>query len=77
MVGIGPVVVQAFPGELTGALRDVGVIGALAMHFEVLVGMAGERLRAAWSEVGEPGDELFEASRWSSGGGGSWTWRAP
>jgi hypothetical protein len=31
---------QAFP-DTTGALRDVGVIGTLAVHLEILVGAVG------------------------------------
>jgi len=58
MVGVGPVVVQAFPNA-AGAFSDVGLTGALAMHLEVVVGAIAEQLRAAGPEVGEPGDELF------------------
>jgi hypothetical protein len=57
-VGVGPVVVQAFPNA-PRAFGDVGLVGALAMHLEVVVGAIREQLRAARSEVGEPGDELF------------------
>ena len=57
-VGIGPVVVQPLPGAAP-ALGDVGVVGALAMHLEGSIGAVSEDLRAARSEVGESGDELF------------------
>ena len=59
---------QAFPNAAR-ALRDVGVIGALAMHLEVLVRAVAEQLRAARSEVGEPatncpGVALVVSWRW-------------
>jgi len=57
-VGIGPVVVQAFP-DAAGAFCDVGLCGADLMDLEVLVGAVGKYLRAARSEVGEPGDVLL------------------
>jgi hypothetical protein len=50
--------VQAFP-DAAGALRDVGLIGALVMHLEVLVGAVAKELLAARPEVGQPGDYLL------------------
>src|SRR5436190_8900903 len=58
VVGIGPVVVQAFPGA-TRAFRDVGLRGATVMHLEVLVSAVAKKLRAARPEVGEPGKVLL------------------
>src|SRR4029077_16109838 len=58
MVGIGPVVVQAFP-DAARAFRDVGLRGATVMHLEVLVGAVAKKLRAARPEVGEPGYVLL------------------
>jgi hypothetical protein len=58
VVGIGPVVVQAFP-DAARAFRDVGLRGATVMHLEVLVGAVAKKLRAARPEVGEPGDVLL------------------
>src|SRR3954468_1927996 len=39
--------------------RDVGLSGAQGVYLEVLVGAVAEQLRAAWAEVGEPGEELL------------------
>src|SRR5437868_8128580 len=58
VVGIGPVVVQTFP-DAARALRDVGVLRALVMHLEVLVGAVTEESRAARPEVGQPSDVLL------------------
>src|SRR5262249_2404499 len=63
-VGIGPVVVQAFP-DAARSLGDVGPGGTLGVHLEVLVGAVAEHLRAAGSEVDERGEELL-----GRGGGG-------
>jgi len=57
-VGIGPVVVQAFP-DAARAFRDVGVRGAPIMYLEVLVSAVAEKLRPAGPEVGEPGNVLL------------------
>src|SRR4029079_8210658 len=57
-VGIGPVVVQAFP-DAARAFRDVGLRGATVMDLEVIVGAVAKKLRAAGPEVGEPGDVLL------------------
>src|SRR4030095_6147465 len=57
-VGIGPVVVQAFP-DAARALGDVRFFGALTMHLEVLVGTVAKELRAARTEAGYPGAELL------------------
>src|SRR4051812_44703404 len=56
--GIGPVVVQAFP-DAARAFRHIGLRAALVMHLEVFVGAVTKQLRAARSEVAEPGDELL------------------
>jgi hypothetical protein len=61
-VGIGPVIVEAFPGT-TRAFCDFRLRGAAVMHLEVLVGAVGKQPRAARSEVGEPGDELLGHQR--------------
>ena len=58
VVGIGPVVVQAFP-DAARAFRDVGLRAATVMHLEVLVGAVAKKLRAARPKVGEPGDVLL------------------
>jgi hypothetical protein len=58
VVGIGPVVVQAFP-DAARAFRDIGVSAAKMMYLEVLVGAVAEQLRAARPEVGESGDILL------------------
>ena len=58
VVGIGPVVMQAFP-DAARAFRDVGLRAAPVMHLEVLVGAVAKKLRAARPEVGEPGDVLL------------------
>jgi hypothetical protein len=58
VVGIGPVVVQAFP-DAAGAFRDVGLRGATVMHLQVLVSAVAKKLRAARPEVGEPGNVLL------------------
>src|SRR5215831_2281164 len=58
VVGIGPVVVQAFP-DAARAFRDVGLRGATVMHLEVLVGAVAKKLRAARPKAGEPGDVLL------------------
>src|SRR5262245_23112262 len=58
VVGIGPVVVQAFP-DAARAFRDVGLRGATVMHLEVVVGAVAKKLRAARPKVGEPGDVLL------------------
>src|SRR6201996_8038173 len=58
VVGIGPVVMQALP-DAARALSDVGLSPALVMHLEVPIGTVREELRAAGSEVGEPGNELL------------------
>ena len=58
VVGIGPVVVQAFP-DAARAFRHVGVGGAAVMHLKVIVGAVAKKLRAARPEVGEPGDVLL------------------
>src|SRR6202163_69910 len=50
VVGIGPVVVQAFP-DAARALGDVGLRGAAVMHLEVIVGAVAKKLRAARPEV--------------------------
>jgi len=57
-VGIGPVIMQAFP-DAARAFRDVGLGGAAVMHLEVFVGAVAKELRAARPEVGEPGDVLL------------------
>src|SRR5580692_10987183 len=46
VVGIGPVVVQAFL-DAPRAFGDVGLRGAPVMHLEVLVGAVAKELRAA------------------------------
>ena len=58
VVGIGPVVMQAFP-DAAGAFSDVGLRGAAVMHPEVLVRAVAKELRAARPEIGEPGNVLF------------------
>src|SRR4030095_10066481 len=58
MFWIGPVIMQPFP-DATGALSNVGIVRALLMHLEVLIGAITEELLATRTEVGEPGDELF------------------
>ena len=58
MVGVGPVVVQAFP-DAARAFRDVGLRRAAVVDLEVLVGAVAKKLRAARPKVGEPGDVLF------------------
>src|SRR5208283_758364 len=55
VVGMGPVVVQAFP-DAARAFRDVGLGGAAVIHLEVLVGAVPKQLPAARPEVSEPGD---------------------
>ena len=45
MIGIGPVVVEAFPNA-AGAFRDIGVSAAEMMYLEVLVGTVAKQLRA-------------------------------
>src|SRR4030095_16564594 len=62
MFWIGPVIMQPFP-DATGALSNVGIVRALLMHLEVLIGAITEELLAARTEVGEPGDELFGRRR--------------
>jgi hypothetical protein len=57
-IGIGPVVVQAFP-DAARAFRDIGMRAVPVMHLEVLVGAVSKELRAARPEVGEPGDVLL------------------
>ena len=57
-VGIGPVVVQALP-DAAGALGDVGLVLALAVHLEVAVCALAEELLATRTEVGQRGDELL------------------
>ena len=42
VVGIGPVIVKAFP-DASGAFGDVGLRGAAVMNLEVLVGAARSR----------------------------------
>src|SRR6202171_6772006 len=49
-VGIGPVVVQAFP-DAARAFRNVGLRAAPLMHLGVLVGAVAKELRAAGPEV--------------------------
>src|SRR5262249_4296266 len=58
VVGIGPVVVQAFP-DAARAFRDVSLRGATVMHLEVLVGAVAKKLRTARPKVSEPGDVLL------------------
>jgi len=58
VVGIGPVVMQAFP-DAARTFRDVGLRSTQAVHFEVLVGAVAEEFRAARTEVGEPRDVLL------------------
>src|SRR6516162_4964143 len=50
-VGIGPVVVQAFP-DAVRIFSDVGLGGAKDMHLQVLVGTIAKELRAARPEIG-------------------------
>src|SRR5262249_39691873 len=59
---IGPVVIQTLP-DATGALRDVGVMGALGVDLELTVGAVAEQLRTARPEVGEAGDVLLRRRR--------------
>ncbi len=57
-VGVGPVVVQAFP-DAARAFGDVGLRAAQAMHLHVIVGAVAEELRAPGAEVCQPGDVLL------------------
>jgi len=57
-VGVGPVVVQAFP-DTARALCDVGLRGATLMNLEVFIGAVAKELRAIRSEVREAGDKLL------------------
>src|SRR5262249_4592939 len=62
VVGIGPVVVQAFP-DAARTLGDIGMRGASLMNLHVLVGAVAKELRAAGTEVREPGDVLIGRQR--------------
>ena len=71
MIGIGPVVVQAFP-DAAGAFRYISLCAAQLMHLEVFVGTVAKELRTTRSEVGKPGDVLL-GGEVLSGEDGSWT----
>src|SRR6476646_146053 len=58
MVGIGPVVVEAFPDALR-SLCDIGLCGATTMHLHILIGAVAEEFPPARPEVGKPGDVLL------------------
>src|SRR5580700_2609003 len=57
-IGVGPVIVKAFP-DAARAFCYVSLGTAQLVHFEVFVGAVSKQLRAARSEVGEPGDVLL------------------
>src|ERR1044072_4880389 len=44
--------------DSAGSLGDVGVVSAVAMHFQILVGTVTKDLRAVRREVSQPGDIL-------------------
>jgi len=54
--------VQAFP-DAARAFGYVSLQPAVMVHLEVLVGVVAKELRAAWSEVSEPGNELLGCQR--------------
>src|SRR5581483_676885 len=57
-IGIGPIVVQAFP-YAPGAFSNISLRATARMHLQVLVRTVGKQLRAAGAEIGESGNILL------------------
>jgi hypothetical protein len=55
---IGPVIMQTFPVSFR-SLGDIGLGGLARVYLEIFAGAVVEDLRAAGSEISEPGDVLL------------------